>query len=261
MKLVKVAAEEIHLPATCSMTGRALAPLAEVWTVLRALGVAPYVFDKTGNLHILKWCSAPAMLTVTTAAYLTVATVAGVVGLMMTVATPPVFHTTEQEVNFIWQMMFVVLFGSMLLNAWSQTMSLLFAGHRFCGLLNSWLDMATWGDMDRGKGLKIRVRLQVAFTIGVAAAILGCALAGFPYMLLLGLDGVASILFIVPFHWLGTSPFSTKVNRLSCLRMHLRVKLYPRKLKINLLNHVTYTLRCHCIKIYLSNLCTKEMYL
>lgn len=212
MKTVKVANEQVHLPSTCNTPRNPLAPLEELRTVLRVLGVVPYVFEKSLNLYVLQWRSVPAVLTIVTTIYLSVATLAGVMGLMMIIATPPLLHTTEQEVKFIWQMMVVVLFGSMLLNAWSQTISMLFAGHRLCRLLNSWLSMESWSDISPQKGLKTRVRLQLAFMIGTSVFILCCVLAGFPYVLLIGFDGVASILFIVPFDWLKSSPFFTQVT-------------------------------------------------
>lgn len=212
MKPVKVATEEVHLPSTCNTPRNPLEPLEELWTVLRVLGVAPHVFDKALNLYVLQWRSLPAVLTIITTAYLSVAAAAGMVGLVMTLAAPPVFHTTDQEVKFIWQMMVVVLFGSMLLNAWSQTISMLLAGHRLCRLLNSWLNIECWGDISPGHGVKMRVRLQLAFVTVASISFMGCVLAGHPHVLLTGLDGVASILFVVPFHWLETSPFFTQVT-------------------------------------------------
>lgn len=231
MKPVKVANDEVHLPSTRSMAHNPLAHLEELWIVLRALGVAPFVFNKALSLYVLQWRSLPAVLTIITTAYLSVAVVAGMIGLMMTLATPPVFHTTEQEVKFIWQMMVVVLFGSMLVNAWSQTISMLFAGYRLCRLLNSWLSIDTWSDINPGKGLKMRVRLQLALMIVVSVSILGCVLAGFPYVLLVGLDGVASILFVVPIHWLEISPFLTQVTMPVTSTTHAHTKVYLQVLK------------------------------
>lgn len=212
MKPVKIAMEEVHIPSTNSLAHNLLSPLAELLAVLRLLGVVPYVFDKTLKLYILRWRSVPAVLSIITAAYLSMAIAVGVVGLMMTVATPPVFHTTEEEIKFIWQMMVVVLFGSMLLNAWSQTVSMLFAGHRLCSLLNAWILMESSVDVTHTNALKKQVRFQLAFITATSLSILSCVLASSPYVLLIGFDGVASTLFLVPSHWLEFSPFLMQVT-------------------------------------------------
>lgn len=241
MKPQKVATQELDIPSTFGVTWSPLAPLVELWAMLRILGIVPYVFDKTLNLYVLRWRSVAAMLTITIATYFSIATVTGTVGIILSLSSQPMFHSTEQEVKFIWQMMVVVLFGSMLLNAWSQTVSLLLAGNRLCRLLNSWLYMAHLSDVSPTKGVKIRVRLQMAFVIGSSVSILSLVLAGFPNVMLEGLDGVASILFLMPTAWLELSPFITQVTSLLHIYVCTRLSL--------MLTSLLYWLKCFYMSI------------
>lgn len=222
MKPQKTATQDLDIPSTFGVTWSPLAPLVELRAVLRVLGIVPYAFDKTLNLYVLRWRSVAAIMTIITAAYFTIASVVGTVGIVMTISSQPIFHSTQQGVSLIWQMMVVVLFGSMLLNAWSQTVSLLLGGNRLCRLLNSWLCMTHWRDVSPIKGIKMRVRLQLAFLIGSSVTILSLALAGVPDVMVEGLDGVASILFLVPTAWLELSPFLTQVTDLYYLFIHTR---------------------------------------
>lgn len=204
--------QAVDVQSTLGAAWNPLAPLAELWVMLRVLGVIPYSYDKTLNLYVLRWRSVSGMLAIMIAIYLSVATVAGTVGMIITLSSQSTFHSAEQEVRFIWQMMVVVLFGSMLLNAWSQTVSLLMAGNRLIRLLNSWLCLSQWSDSSNAKGVRTRVRLQMAFMIGSCISILALVLAGFPRVVMEGLDGVASILFLVPPTWMQHSSFHTQVT-------------------------------------------------
>lgn len=216
MKPVKKAGTQgVDVQLAFDVVWNPLAPLAELWIMLRVLGIIPYVFEKALNLYVLRWRSVSGVLAIVTAIYFSIATVVGTVGIILTLSTHQTFHSTEQEVNFIWQMMVVVLIGSMLLNAWSQTVSLLMAGNRLIRLLNDWLRVLQWNDSSSAKGVKTRVRLQMAFMIGCSISILTLVLAGFPQVLLEGLDGVASILFLIPSTWVQHSPIHTQVTTCS----------------------------------------------
>lgn len=219
MKTKKAATQELDMPSTIDVAWTPLAPLVELRALLRGLGIVPYAFDNTLKLYVLRWRSVAAIMTVITATYFTIASVVGTVGVLMTISYQPIFHSTQQGANLIWQMMVVVLFGNMLLNAWSQTVSLLLAGNRLCHLLNSWLSMTHWSDVS---SVKLRVRLQVVFLMGSSVSILSLVLSGFPDVMLEGLDGVASILFLVPTAWLELSPFLTQVISFSYLFTHTR---------------------------------------
>ncbi|XP_064122470.1 uncharacterized protein LOC135226691 [Macrobrachium nipponense] len=215
---------------------------------LRVIGIIPYVYNEEKIEYTVKWWSPSGIHTLANALYMTTLLITTTVGVIKMATTQELRGQSgsdddnEDKNHQAIKLTGVILLSECLVNAWAQTLNVIYAGKRMCKLLNRWNGLSVAAELDPVKGLRRRVVWQIFFVAVFASTIFVMTLVGHPKIVPLVLDGVAEGMLVVPKDWLAASPFLLKFIRvMTCLVCLHIFAIFKGSL-------FSFTTNCHMLK-------------
>ncbi|XP_071536139.1 uncharacterized protein [Panulirus ornatus] len=184
-------------------------PLRPLRCLLTVVGVAPQVYDATTGEFRVSWRRLASLHVLFTATYLVVITTVTTISLCRHLAVRPAVAAATEDRSV--KVIFVAIVGGYQINALVQVLNTVYAGRRYCRLLNSWNLLAREDGINPTRGLYLKSCVQVGFVVSFIVVMLVLATIGVPAILPHVLDGLAEWMFMVPPSWLTHSTPSAKV--------------------------------------------------